>query len=531
MIELKLYRDRCVLDGNLADIKNIIPILDDEFSYTPKSSGQVEHQIRTKLQKKNVPQHVINGIILKIDPVVRLFNKENLEFQPGLARRAMRIVQSKGVDIKFKSYMDNPKSRFKWGIPPDFVPRAHQINAVKSSIDDLKTYHFTVSRMATGGGKTFTACMLLAYFGLSKSMFIVPSQLLLEQAYEDFTYYFGSDVVGRMGAGYHELGAPITIATFQSLTTAFSDFKKKAKKKVKKAEKEFLPSVEALDRIAAVKETDIVIVDEVHHVPADSYYQLLMEFSNAVYIHGYTATDRRIDGGTIQIEAASGMTGHSILAAELINAGYLTPPMIYFRPIPMRDVPAFYHEGDKNKFYREYNNYYRYQVVENDESNELIAKDAMSAANKGKHILVAVNRIEHGEAIRRFIDYKYDAILTTSKIKNSWEMIKRFRNGEFPIMISTLCSEGFNAPNVDSLIIAQDTTDSEQIVGRGLRLCEGKEVCRVDHIYHTIPRDRDYNMARYLTKHAWECRRLYNDLQFPIMVDVDERYVSQSWQD
>jgi superfamily II DNA or RNA helicase len=535
-IKIHLHRDRAILDGPLPAIKKVINILENEFSYTPNSAHQVRNQTRYKLQNKNVPKDVIDRIMSEMDQTVRLFNNEDLTFAPGLVYKAQHLIRGTGIYSEIIDHIPPIRPEYNFhNLRKQFTPRPHQTNALIHACTTLEKYHFMVTRMATGAGKTFTACMTIEEFGV-KSMFIVPSEILLEQAYEDFIFFFGKELVGRMGAGYHE-NTPIVIATFQSICKSFDNLKgsqeseKKKKKRAKEGKKQIVVSPKDKDRINAVRETQLIIFDEVHHLPADKYYPLVMEFENASYIEGYTATDRRGDGGNIKIEAASGNTHFTISAAELINDGFLVPPMIYFMKIPMRPPPQFFRQEDKKKFYTDYtNSYYNYQVINNDECNYMIAERAKRLAKDGKHILIAINKIKHGENILENLNYS-NAQLVSSKTKKGWDMIKAFRAGEYPILISTLCSEGFNSPNIDDIIIAQDSTDTEQICGRGLRTNEGKSQCRIDHIYHGVPDDKEFSMARYMPKHAFKCSELYRSNQFPIIQAMEPEYIDEGWKD
>jgi superfamily II DNA or RNA helicase len=508
MIEFHLYRDRCVLDGN--GVSNVIGVLDRHFSYEPKSARHQKEHLRRNLRDKRVSDERIKTIMENFNSRVSLVNREDASFPPGLMYSAIKILLSKNEDCKIIDHIDVPKHKqYNWQPPKGFEPRKHQVNGIKVSNEVMDTCHFMLSRMATGAGKTFDACMTIAHYGLP-AMFVVPSKLLLEQAYEDFIYFFGENNVGRLGSGYDE-DAPIQIATLQTLSTIFQ---KRTSKDVKNK------------RLNYIRSKGIFIADEVHRLPADQFYPLVWEFEAASYFKGYTATDRRKDGGTLKIEAASGYTHYSVLAPDLINSGHLVPPLIQFERMSMRVPPRFSSPEEAKAFYLDANKFVRYQITENNASINKIARLAKEELDSGRHVLLSINKTEHGKAIQEAIG---DGDLVHSKISKPWKRIKDFRDGKHRLLISTLCNEGFNAPVVDSVIIAQDTTDTEQIVGRGLRLSDNKDACRVLHTYHHIPNEDRYRFARWLTKHAIECREIYTGLQFPILKDIEQDHTVNRW--
>jgi len=511
VINIQFDRHAAWLDGS--ESQRAIEILDSEFWYEPRGARITEEKFRQKLRYRfaklpaEVAKKKIREILDKYDPTVKLVDLGDKSFPPGLVRRAERILIAAGFETVIGDQFGNSDKEFVRGYPINFEPRPHQIASQESS-HILFKYRLMVKRMATGAGKTFDACMTIASLGLP-TMFVVPSKLLLEQAYEDFAYFFGSDKIGRLGAGYHE-EALIQIATLQSIGNCLPKKKKANNTKEDGIERQ-------KKRYERVVKTKLLIIDEVHRIPADDFYETAFAFDNAEYVLGYTATDRRIDGATLKIEAAAGYTGYTILAPSLINDGFLVPPLIYFDPIPARQLP-FMREKTRVDFFRDYNLFSKHQIIENEQNHEIIAGLADREAANRKFTLIAINKVEHGKGI--YDKIKHDCALVTSQTPKAWEKIKDFRNGEYPILISTLCAEGFNAPCIDNLIIAQDSTDSEQIVGRGLRLNEGKSVCHVHHTFARIPDDKIWSAARYMVNHAEKCREIYRELEYPIMKDL-----------
>jgi superfamily II DNA or RNA helicase len=520
-------------------------MFDGAFRYEEKGVKYVKQHLSNKLShlKKEKLQEILDSVVESVS----LVNKDRPSFPSGLLHQAQQLMNERGFNYEVIDHIEHPEPEYKWKFPKGFEPRDYQQNCLGVTGVVLHSHHMMLARMATGAGKTFDACMTIAEYGLP-TIYIVPSSLLLEQAYEDFCYFFGKDNIGRLGAGYAE-DAPIQIATIQTVTTMLPESNKKSSNKNGKVKAKKRSSTKtgrmggsisteicgqgkaitvrcsnedrAMERAIYFARARLIIIDEVHRIPADLYYSSVTTlFPNVCYTKSYTATDRRIDGKSIKIFAAGGDNHFTILPAQLINEGYLTPPMIYFNAVELREFPNFIKADDETKFFKQYNAFIRYQITENDEYNEKVAMLALNATMKNKHVLIAINKIEHGENIQKFINSD-EAELVHSSTPNAWDKIKAFRAGEYPILISTLCSEGFNAPCIDNLIIAYDSTDTEQVVGRGLRLNDDKETCRIDHMFHYVPAGKKFRQAKYLLNHAYECQKLYKELAFPILKDIN----------
>ena len=69
----------------------------------------------------------------------------------------------------------------------------------------------------------------------------------------------------------------------------------------------------------------LVFVDETHHIPADTYQELISKFK-AQYRYGVTATVNRSDGLTKMIYYTMGNVGFSKTAKELDKEGYISIP-------------------------------------------------------------------------------------------------------------------------------------------------------------------------------------------------------------
>lgn len=125
---------------------------------------------------------------------------------------------------------------------------------------------------ATGTGKTYASAFAMRELGFKRVLFLVHRGQLARQTKKSYGKVFAKSVsTGLVGAGYHEYDADYVFATVQTLNRD-----------------EHLLQYE--------KDTfDCIILDEAHHVPADTYQKVMKHFTPKLWL-GMTATpDKRDD--------------------------------------------------------------------------------------------------------------------------------------------------------------------------------------------------------------------------------------------
>ncbi|CAG8699181.1 5377_t:CDS:2, partial [Acaulospora colombiana] len=113
-------------------------------------------------------------------------------------------------------------------------------------------------------------------------------------------------------------------------------------------------------------------------------------------------------------------------------------------------------------------------------------KEDFIESDLSKYVNVRQLDIEHVEALTKmFIDCGVDAFSITSKTKKHIrsEKLNDFRARKFPVLVNCgILTEGTDIPNVDCIIMSRPTKSPvlfQQMIGRGMRLAEGKEDCLV----------------------------------------------------
>ena len=125
---------------------------------------------------------------------------------------------------------------------------------------------------ATGTGKTYASAFAMRELGFKRVLFLVHRGQLARQTKKSYEKVFAKSVsMGLVGAGYHEYDADYVFATVQTLNRD-----------------EHLLQYDK-------DSFDCIVLDEAHHVTADTYQKIMKHFSPKLWL-GMTATpDKRDD--------------------------------------------------------------------------------------------------------------------------------------------------------------------------------------------------------------------------------------------
>lgn len=125
---------------------------------------------------------------------------------------------------------------------------------------------------ATGTGKTYASAFAMRELGFRRVLFLVHRGQLARQTRKSYEKVFANTVsMGLVGAGYHEYEADYVFATVQTLN--------RDEHLLQYAKDAF----------------DCIVLDEAHHVPADTYQKIMDHFTPKLWL-GMTATpDKRDD--------------------------------------------------------------------------------------------------------------------------------------------------------------------------------------------------------------------------------------------
>lgn len=169
-----------------------------------------------------------------------------------------------------------------------------------------------------------------------------------------------------------------------------------------------------------------------------------------------------------------------ITAPELIDIGYLTPPLVGSPGADSYDTGAMQVNArgqfDKADVDRAYHGKGRLTAD--------IVADVISQCRDRRGVLFFAATIQHAEEVLASLPPELSAIVTGTTPKRERDgILRRFKAQQIKYLVNVaVLTTGFDAPHVDCIAILRKTESAglwAQIIGRGLRLDYGKADCLV----------------------------------------------------
>lgn len=234
-----------------------------------------------------------------------------------------------------------------------------------------------------------------------------------------------------------------------------------------------------LNRPDAIPPPNLIMIDECHHSPSDSYRQIIARFPNAKIL-GLTATPQRLDGkglGSIFEELVIGPT-----VAELIAAGFLCRPKYFAPPTELDMTNVRTTAGDFNKK----------QMNERVDRPRITGSAVEHYAKicPGKPAVAFCCSVKHAEHVRDQFNaagFPSASIDGTLSDDERIDRVDALTTGRIKVLTSVdVISEGFDLPAVTAAILLRPTESlvlDLQQKGRVLRPSPGKECAIIlDHV-------------------------------------------------
>jgi superfamily II DNA or RNA helicase len=225
---------------------------------------------------------------------------------------------------------------------------------------------------------------------------------------------------------------------------------------------------------------DFIIIDEVHHILANSYRPILQRFESKVLL-GLTATPERMDGGNILTDFCD-VIAAEIRLPEAMNRKLLCP-FQYFAVSDSTDLDNVtwkngrYESKELTKVYTQDDRRVA-EVILNCEKY-------LTDLNEVRALGFCVSTDHARYMAEKFIlaDLKAD-YLTSENAKEQRDTAKsRLRNKEINyLFVVDIFNEGVDLPELDTVLFLRPTeslTIFLQQLGRGLRLADGKDYLTV----------------------------------------------------
>jgi superfamily II DNA or RNA helicase len=342
------------------------------------------------------------------------------------------------------------------------ILRDYQESIVNAAREALHTVRAIIILIATGGGKTPTACAIIvkAIAKGKKALFIAHRTELLLQASGKLRAFGVSHGVIKAGER-SDLSYPVQVASVQTLARRLNKIR-------------FVP--------------DVIVIDEAHLAEAKSYKDILAKYP-AAYIIGLTATPGRLDGRGLGKPTGNFdriIAGPPML--ELIDRGFLVP-LRYFSAPPTFDLSGVHSSGG------DYNIKELANVVDKPGITGDVVSHWKRIASDRKTLVFCVSIAHADHVAEQFRSAGISALAVNGK----WDAGMRamaladFDAGKINVLVNCqLYVEGIDIPAIGcvaDLAPTQSITRYLQRAGRGMRACPGKSNC--------IYLDHANNVARF----------------------------------
>ncbi|WP_045488297.1 DEAD/DEAH box helicase [Vibrio harveyi] len=351
-----------------------------------------------------------------------------------------------------------------------YTLRPYQADSVKAVIHYFRK-HTTpaVIVLPTGAGKSLVIAEL-ARLAKGRVLVLAHVKELVEQNHAKYEGYGLKGSIFSAGLGRKETDQQVVFASVQSVVRNLDSFK---------------------------NQFSLLVIDECHRVPDEktsSYQKVithLRELNPGIKVLGLTATPYRLGMGWIYQYHTRGQvrTEESRFFRDcifelpiryLLDENFLTPAR-------MMDAPVLSYDFSQLKPA----NTGRYKEAEMDmvidkakRATPQIVEQIIQYAKERKGVMVFAATVRHAQEIHGLLPEGETAIVigdTPTPERDA--IIQSFKNREIKYLVNvSVLTTGFDAPHVDLIAILRPTESIslyQQIVGRGLRLSEGKSECLV----------------------------------------------------
>ncbi|WP_274063831.1 DEAD/DEAH box helicase [Vibrio parahaemolyticus] len=351
-----------------------------------------------------------------------------------------------------------------------YTLRPYQADSVKAVIHYFRKHSTpAVIVLPTGAGKSLVIAEL-ARLAKGRVLVLAHVKELVEQNHAKYEGYGLKGAIFSAGLGRKETDQQVVFASVQSVVRNLDSFK---------------------------NQFSLLVIDECHRVPDDknsSYQKVithLRELNPGIKVLGLTATPYRLGMGWIYQYHTRGQvrTEESRFFRDcifelpiryLLDENFLTPAR-------MMDAPVLSYDFSQLKPA----NTGRYKEAEMDmvidkakRATPQIVEQIIQYARERKGVMIFAATVRHAQEIHGLLPEGETAIVigdTTTPERDA--IIQAFKNREIKYLVNvSVLTTGFDAPHVDLIAILRPTESVslyQQIVGRGLRLSEGKNECLV----------------------------------------------------
>lgn len=368
------------------------------------------------------------------DGKIHMMNAVTQTFPTGFIEQVTKAAKEDGMTVQTLEKRRAPCKPDPTALT-DWL-RSYQLEALEIAKQNSRG----VFHHPTGAGKTEVMVGVAEIYPV-RWLILTHRKDLLGNTSERFLRRTGEEI-GTIGEGLFD-PKRVTVAMFQTL---YAGLRTKNKRVL-----EFLKTVQG------------VMIDEVHIVPAATYWRVLMAMENAYFRFGFSGTPfARGDQKSIFTWGAVGPVIHRIRAETLIDAGVLAKPEIRMARVQAAPIDA-----------ATWVEAYDQLVVRSAKRNRAVLA---AVAKATKPCLLFVNHVEHGrilEAGMREQGTNVEFVWGKHHTSQRKSAIERLVQGMTDVLIcNVIFQEGIDIPELQSVVIAQGGKSiiaALQRVGRGMR--------------------------------------------------------------
>lgn len=319
--------------------------------------------------------------------------------------------------------------------------RGYQEQCVDAVERGFGNFSKQLAVLPTGGGKTIVFSALASRRQPGRTLILAHRRELVDQAAKKLEASTGIRASVEMAEDRACLTAPVVVASVQSMLARLERWPQ--------------------DHFS------LVVCDESHHVLSDSWQRVLKHFDGWADVLGVTATPDRGDKRNLGQYFEN--VAFEVGLFDLVKAGYLSK--ISILPVPIQiDLAGVgssagdYDSDDLGHAIEPY-------------LDEIACAIRDKAAFKRTLVFVPLKATSH-----KFVEACRRAGLTAEHVDGESpdraEILARFANCEFEVLSNAmLLTEGYDDPGIECVVVLRLTRSRalySQMIGRGTRICEGK---------------------------------------------------------
>ncbi|AFF28172.1 gp174 [Sphingomonas phage PAU] len=346
------------------------------------------------------------------------------------------------------------------------------------------------AEIGTGGGKTFTACLLARYYLQNilepgqKVLIVVPRRALVDQFLSDLKKYCDDGYLiidSEYSGGRNYANSNVIVGTFQTLSNYEASF---------------------------FEDIGCAIFDEAHTAKTRSIKEEIipkLPWAKCRSFHGMTGTEPDDEIGKLILECYIGPTLQFTPTSELEEAGSIVPTKVLMVGIKhTRKTAELYYTSPETSEPNQKRIAFEKQVVLYNEERLAFIAEILNKLQKST--LMLFNTVEYARYMMDHLNHnshkKIRLIYGATPDAERQRIFEELENHDDIILLATFgtMSTGISIDNIHNLATAdggKSTIIINQSIGRGVRLHKDKEFLRYIDFYDIIPKyDPDWGGPR-----------------------------------